>query len=895
MLQYFETLTDDSGNSLYGATCVVTTYPGGTAASIYSSNSVASPIAASTVISDITGQISFYVPDGAYTLSYYYKGTLYKTKSPVQMLDPMGFVYATDTGTANTLVITSSAYPAGLYVGLKIQVLVANTNTGSTTLNLNSTGAQTVRTPSSSTLTANALIAGGIYLFEWLGSSWQLISNQAVSVYPVTPQETAAGVTPSNLFYQPGDPRRYGGVGGATSAGIPSTDDSSAFATAVLTGTVYVAPGWSFKVVTGTTRSGAITMTGTGTLYCDGFILTLTNCDYSYIGGVNFAPISVPLVAQFITVNNIQTTAVCVSNSATITVASATGIAVGQRAMGPCLWNSTTVIGVSGTTITLNNGCSAAPTWSSGTNYVPGNIVAYSGSQYLCILASSAGTLPTNATYWSTQLPVEFFSLVTNTALTTSALTNSLNDGYRPPSVNDAMWASMSSAQKTASQIGPVLSILGNHCVVENVTAKFISILFQGGSYNTVRNCDLKGGWTWGAIAYLNFTTSRSIANAALGNRIREHAFEGIMLMGQDQPRVEHNYVYGCGDSGIESYQSIGSSNNSTYFDGCTGIVSVGNICVANFQGAFNYESNAGSGQVGYNTAMSSSSGDYAAWHPLGAVAYTGWGWSVNGLVCEYNAGAAIYAVITNSVMNGITLRENGYNNFGGFNIFGIIGYGNIISNVRAFQETNRSTAYTMSVSGGSSLTGDNTLRNIDLRDLITPASACLTTSGKISRENVRTNLPSSGAYNDCPPVNQPFVYALLGTTQTLTSSTPAAVQFGSTGLIDDYGVYNSGTYKFIGLPAGRYKVTSTLVLQTTGSAATDLFLFPSVNGATSASNQFVAHITPTAASQNYTISACMILPITNVTDYIQVIAESIGQNMTLENASCVVLERLGD
>src|SRR5271156_4739745 len=115
MLQYFETLTDDSGNSLLGATVTVTNYPSGSLASIYNTNGTASPVANSTVVSDITGQISFYAPDGAYTLTYAYKSTVYKTKSPVQMLDPMGLVQVTDTGAVNALVVTSAAYPVGLY------------------------------------------------------------------------------------------------------------------------------------------------------------------------------------------------------------------------------------------------------------------------------------------------------------------------------------------------------------------------------------------------------------------------------------------------------------------------------------------------------------------------------------------------------------------------------------------------------------------------------------------------------------------------------------------------------------------------------------------------------------------------------------------------------------
>lgn len=229
MLQYFETLQDESGNALSldgTATVIVTNYPSGSLASIYSSNGTASPIAGSTVTADVTGQVSFFVPDGAYTLTYKLNAATYKTKSPVQMLDPMGLAVITDTGAANAYVVTSSAYPASLYAGLKIQVKIGagNTNTLTTvTLNLNSTGNQPVLQPGGGSMAAGAMAAGGIYNLEWDGTEWQLLSSTLSSssigglLYPVTAAETAAGVVPVNLTYpspgiESGDVLRYSGA-----------------------------------------------------------------------------------------------------------------------------------------------------------------------------------------------------------------------------------------------------------------------------------------------------------------------------------------------------------------------------------------------------------------------------------------------------------------------------------------------------------------------------------------------------------------------------------------------------------------------------------------------------------------------------------------------------------
>src|SRR5271170_7815704 len=207
MLQYFETLTDDSGNSLLGAICVVTNYPSGTLASIFNTNGTASPVANSTVIADITGQISFYAPDGPYTLTYSYKGTPYKTKSPVQMLDPMGFVTGTDTGAANAMVLTNAAYPASLYTGLKVSIQVAANVTGAATFNLNATGNQPVVAAGGAALSAGAMVATGIYQLQWTGAAWQLLNDNITAaaigglIFPVQPAEITAGVVIVSLAF----------------------------------------------------------------------------------------------------------------------------------------------------------------------------------------------------------------------------------------------------------------------------------------------------------------------------------------------------------------------------------------------------------------------------------------------------------------------------------------------------------------------------------------------------------------------------------------------------------------------------------------------------------------------------------------------------------------------
>jgi hypothetical protein len=244
MLQYFETLTDDSGNSLLGATCTVTNYPSGTLANIFNTNGTASPVANSTVVADITGQISFYAPDGPYTLTYSYKSTVYKTKSPVQLVDAMEFFTGTDTGAANSYIITDAAFPASLYPDLKQTMLAANSNTGASTLNLNASGDQPIVTAGGTPISAGAIVAGGIYQLQWTGAAWQLLNDFITAavigglLYPQTAVELNAGVTPTNFIYPPYNILRYGGDFTGT------TDNTTAMNTAHSTGEViYYPPG----------------------------------------------------------------------------------------------------------------------------------------------------------------------------------------------------------------------------------------------------------------------------------------------------------------------------------------------------------------------------------------------------------------------------------------------------------------------------------------------------------------------------------------------------------------------------------------------------------------------------------------------------------------------------
>lgn len=232
MLQFFDTLADTSGNALPGATVTVTNYPAGTLASIYSSNGTVAPVPLSTVTADLTGQVSFYAPDGAYTLTYSYNLAVYKTRSPVQLLDPLGFVAIADSGvSANNYALASAALPASLYIGLKIEMLASHTNTGTSVLSLNGGATQPINQPGGGGLLAGMIQANGLVRLEWDGVQWQLIGSQSQPFYARSAVEIANGVVPTNLGSYYGALARYGadptGAADSTAAFVAATKASA--------------------------------------------------------------------------------------------------------------------------------------------------------------------------------------------------------------------------------------------------------------------------------------------------------------------------------------------------------------------------------------------------------------------------------------------------------------------------------------------------------------------------------------------------------------------------------------------------------------------------------------------------------------------------------------------
>jgi hypothetical protein len=83
--------------------------------------------------------------------------------------------YYVDSGAANSITVTVLSPQIVAYTaGLTLQIKVAASNTGATTINVNGLGNVAVVTPNGAALISGAVTSGGIYQFQYDGTSFQL-------------------------------------------------------------------------------------------------------------------------------------------------------------------------------------------------------------------------------------------------------------------------------------------------------------------------------------------------------------------------------------------------------------------------------------------------------------------------------------------------------------------------------------------------------------------------------------------------------------------------------------------------------------------------------------------------------------------------------------------------
>jgi hypothetical protein len=186
-------------------------------------------------------------------------------------------VTAADSGAANVYILAATASAGTLETGQTVQFVPAHANTGASTVTYNGGRAVAIVNQYGKPLTG-----GELSVATWLqytGSVWQIVGTGPAPNRVRTPAEIAVNEMPVNFGYAPGDPRRWGAVGGISGT-VPSTDDSAAWQSDVDTGSVDLPAGWAFKIVRGAKYTGQLHIIGHGQssqIYSDGVVVTVTS------------------------------------------------------------------------------------------------------------------------------------------------------------------------------------------------------------------------------------------------------------------------------------------------------------------------------------------------------------------------------------------------------------------------------------------------------------------------------------------------------------------------------------------------------------------------------------------------------------------------------------------
>jgi hypothetical protein len=134
------------------------------------------------------------IPMGTYKITGLGAGTSATDAAQYGQLQAGATTIATVTGT-DTLAGTLTPAPTAYATGNLFSFVAANTNTGASTININSLGAKSITKSGTSALVAGDMVSGRVYLIEYDGTRFQLINPSSAGVSTISFGST--GLTPS--------------------------------------------------------------------------------------------------------------------------------------------------------------------------------------------------------------------------------------------------------------------------------------------------------------------------------------------------------------------------------------------------------------------------------------------------------------------------------------------------------------------------------------------------------------------------------------------------------------------------------------------------------------------------------------------------------------------------
>lgn len=356
--------------------------------------------------------------------------------------------------------------------------------------------------------------------------------------YPRTAAEVTAGVVPSSYFFPEGDLRRYGGVGNG------SADDSIPFGKAVSVGRVFIPKNYSFKIVSGAGRTGAIVVYGEGPqskLLCDSTVLTVTNGDNSVCDNFYMENLTAPWIIT----------------------------------RDPTNWASPPYA-----TLQQSNAVGYQPTVNDGDIWTAAVFTASQAAAgtTMVVTAVSSGSLTRGQTLSGTGIAAGTYIVkqLTGSAGSTGNYQVSNTTGFAATTVTTL---ALTSAQQNQN-IGPTIVFTGvaSNVSVSRIYGRFVRLEMLDCVRSIVRDCNFRGGkGSWGSINFDNATNNlqTGIYNKAINNTIQYASFNGIIFQNNSDCIAEGNSVDLCGESGIKP---AGSGIRA-----CLGALVIGNDCHRNY------------------------------------------------------------------------------------------------------------------------------------------------------------------------------------------------------------------------------------------------------------------------------------------------------------------------
>lgn len=113
-----------------------------------------------------------------------------------------GILYGTDSGSANAYLVAAAPAPASYFTGLTVAFAPLNTNTGASTININSLGVKNITDVAGTAVTANWLLAGVAYLLIYDGTQFRVMNMPrfGFTVYSASQSVSASTLTTVNTW-----------------------------------------------------------------------------------------------------------------------------------------------------------------------------------------------------------------------------------------------------------------------------------------------------------------------------------------------------------------------------------------------------------------------------------------------------------------------------------------------------------------------------------------------------------------------------------------------------------------------------------------------------------------------------------------------------------------------